>query len=439
MGRRKKYELPHGEGSFYFRSSDKMWIGVLEAGLNSRGKRRRITVSSKDKDRAWEKLTAKRKEIAAGEITPEGLRSNASVESWITEYLHIREQTTRPKTYRGELAGCRQWIIPTLGRRKLKELTPADIRKLTDTIINSNLTTTYATSVQRIFIRALKAAQLEGHSVPDRVLKVPSPGKSASGRTAIPTNDAAKLLQAADTLPNAARWVAALLQGMRQGEVLGLTWDCVNLEAGTIDVSWQLQELSYKDRTRGTFTKPRNYECRQLIGSYHLVRPKTKAGYRIIPLVPWMRNALEALALLPRSPHGLVWFREDNPEMPISSDMDRKAWKALQDRAGVWKSGDKEEHTYYVLHEARHTTATLLLAAGVDPEIIRTIMGHSDIVTTRGYQHASQEMARWALEKVATSLQLGSEPARNKVAALEGLRQQDRHIDEAWTRFQKWL
>lgn len=59
-----------------------------------------------------------------------------------------------------------------------------------------------------------------------------------------------------------------------------------------------------------------------------------------------------------------------------------------------------------MLHEARHTTATLLLSVGVDPEIIKAIMGHSKIVTTQGYQHVSQEMMRAALEKGASALAL---------------------------------
>ncbi|QPK81155.1 site-specific integrase [Schaalia sp. ZJ405] len=407
MGRRKKYELTHGEGSFYLRASDGMWVGVLEAGVNSKGKRRRITVSSKDKDRAWEKLVAKRKEIAAGEYTAEGVRANMTVEKWAEQYLAMKEKTLRPRSYTSELHRCTRWIIPVLGRRKLRDVSPADLRLLTDKMIDEGgCSTTHAAATQKLLQRILKTAQLEGHQVQERTLKAPAPGKSVNDRTAIPVEDAVKLLQKAESDLEAARWVAALLQGMRQGEVLGLTWDCVDLEAGTIDISWQLQELPYEDRARGTFIKPRNYECRQLIGSYHLVRPKTKAGYRVIPLVPWMRSALTALAGQPRSTLGLVWHRDGDLDMPRSGKEDRDAWKTLQDRAGVWKTGDKENHTYYVLHEARHTTATLLLAAGVDPEIIKTIMGHSDIMTTRGYQHASQEMARKALEKVASSLQL---------------------------------
>jgi site-specific recombinase XerD len=61
---------------------------------------------------------------------------------------------------------------------------------------------------------------------------------------------------------------------------------------------------------------------------------------------------------------------------------------------------------YYVPHEARHTTATLLLEAGVDHHVITAILGHSSIVTSRGYQHVRTQLASKALEQIAAQLQL---------------------------------
>lgn len=408
----KKYSLPYGEGSFYYAAATKRWVGTIEAGTTARGTRRRITVTDKDKGRAWDKLQSRRKEILTEGLTPEGVRAGATVQSWMTTWIDARARKVRPKTLQAESSLARKWIIPTLGHRRLDALGPADMRRLVTTMETAGTSTTTARYAQRVLQQALRSAIVEGHQVPQRVLLAEKPGAAHSDRTAIPLDDAVRLLDVARTRPDAARWVAALLQGMRQGEVLGLTWDCVNLDESTIDVSWQLQQLRYADRAADKFRVPDGYEARQVAGTQHLVRPKTARGQRIIPMVPWMEAQLKRLhdAHDP-GPLGLVWHREGDPTMPRIAREDRDAWIGLQDEAGVFKEwpdpGDPASRPrYYVLHEARHTTATLLLEAGIDPEVIKAIMGHSSIVTTRGYQHVSQDMALAALAAVAAELGL---------------------------------
>ncbi|WRS30743.1 hypothetical protein U6G28_03390 [Actinomycetaceae bacterium MB13-C1-2] len=61
-----KHELRQGEGSFYFRNSDQRWIGVVDLGRDETGKRKRIIVSDRDEDSAWDKFQAKRREVFAG-------------------------------------------------------------------------------------------------------------------------------------------------------------------------------------------------------------------------------------------------------------------------------------------------------------------------------------------------------------------------------------
>lgn len=404
---KRGHRLPYGEGSFSWSESQQMWIGTLDVGTTTTGKRDRIYVRARDEDRAWDKLQSRRKALLLKGKAAAKQRT-ITVKDWLTKWLEIQSHVLRPATYSGTHSYTRQWIVPTLGGRKLEDLTPADIRGLSRSIIAAGRSTTTAGTIQGVFQKALRDAILDGYQVPDAVLLVPKPAKASdSGRSEIPLPQAVRLIHEALRQPDGAGWVAALLNGLRQGERLGLTWDRVDFEAGTLDISWQLQQLRYLDRTTETFRIPDGYETRRLVGGFHLVRPKSAAGERVIPMVPWLSVALkEWKKVCPEHPDGLIFPRDE--VWPRNAKDDLAAWKDLQERAGVWKcpATDDVPATHYVLHEARHTTATLLLSVGVDPEIIKAIMGHSKIVTTQGYQHVSRDMMLTALKKAATALTL---------------------------------
>lgn len=90
----------------------------------------------------------------------------------------------------------------------------------------------------------LRAAIIEGHRVPRRVFDVKAPAVAANDRSSMSTPEAVAMLNVASFLPHGSRWAMAFLHGMRQGECLGLTWDCVDLEAGLVTVEWELQTPS---------------------------------------------------------------------------------------------------------------------------------------------------------------------------------------------------
>lgn len=393
QARRRQY----GTGSVY-KEIDGRWVGTIDAGWTERGTRRRIKVKATTEAECKRRLRDRR---LALERDGEASSNRLTVKAWAELWLPMAATQTRPKSFATTSSSMTRWVIPTIGHRRLAGLTPGDIRAVADAQYSAGRSTSTMRRTEAVLVKMLRAALLEGHAVPARVLEGKRPEPAVSDRQSLTVPEAVAVLEQAAQLSHGSRWVAALMQGMRQGECLGLMWENVDLDAGTLTISWQQQQLPYLNRDKGTFRVPYGFESRRLERSTHLVRPKSRKGWRVIPLVPWMTSALRAWREAgPDSPHGLVWPAITGGPASAVADLDE--WKALQVTACVGHPTGR----YYVLHEARHTTATLLLEAGVDPTVITAIMGHSSIVTTQGYQHVSQTLARQAMEQVAVRLSL---------------------------------
>lgn len=383
-----------GDGSFYQRA-DGMWVGSVEL-PSLDGKRRRKVVIAKDRNQAITKLKKARADIDAGNIA---VTSNTTISKWLERWLNeIHGTELRPTTFRDYETTIRLYINPHIGGKRLDRLTPEHVRQMTKAIPSGR-------SAQKAYVvlkRALDDAIGEGMLTRNVAKAVHTPKHTAAQREPLTVEQAKKLLTVSLNLkdPMHTRWAAALLLGARQGELLGLEWDRVDLTTGVVDLSWQLQQLqkshgcgerhsdgtwpcgkvrmSYCTHARWAF--PRGYEHRVAHNSLVLTRPKSKAGTRIVPIPPHLWSDLEAQA-----GEGFVWHQNGNP---ISPRDDYDNWQAALSAADLPPAP---------LHVARHTTASLLLAAGVPEPIMMEILGHSAVAATRGYAHADMTLRRQSM------------------------------------------
>jgi integrase len=145
-----------------------------------------------------------------------------------------------------------------------------------------------------------------------------------------------------------ALWGTALYAGLRRGELMALKWKDVDLATGRIRI-----ERSYDP------------------GSGQMVEPKSRAGRRTVPIPGVLRDLLIDHKLNSGDTSELVFGA--TPERPFSDSAlvqrARRAWA----RSGLDPLG---------LHEARHTFASLMIAAGVNAKALSTYMGHSSITIT---------------------------------------------------------
>jgi integrase len=330
------------------------------------------------------------------------------VKSWGEKWLDVKRHELRPNAYDGARTDLTKWIIPTIGHRRLDQISAGDVRSVATACFDAGRKGATAEHAQSTLLSLLNSAVADGLTVAPAALATKKVARNRPDRLAIPLDDALTILAAASTLTDYSRWGAAFLEGLRPGEARGLTWNHVDLDRHRMDISWQLQPLPYnraRDRTSG-FRIPRDYEVRQLWHSYHLVRPKTGAGERWIPLIPWMETALQEWHRhAPKNEWGLVWPRADGK--PKSDHVEQREWRDLCDLAqtAYWDDSTREGRRWD-LYEARHTCASLLRQLKVPNDVITAIMGHETIASTEAYIDIDIDQAREALAQVAEKLQL---------------------------------
>lgn len=415
----------YGTGSLYQRRSDWRWMATLEGGYTESGGRKRLTVTGKGCVGGCAKrcphLAAIKRKLRDKrlELDRDGHRNvkrTTSVAKWAGTWLENIQTEVTPSAYETDKAAVRA-IVAAIGAVKLADVTPSDVRAVAKYLRKQGNKSSTALRYHGSLMRMLKAASLAGYSIQPNVLLAKKPKKSVSDRDAVPVDQAIKVLTWLAKLPPTAelvrtggvsRWALTFLQGHRSAETRGLTWPEVDLDdAETLTISWQVKSLRYREKGNPAagFLIPDGYEARHLIGSTHLVRPKSAAGWRVQPLVPWAANALRAWReVAPDNPHGLIWPGRTNKggTWPLNAASHLDEWHDIQQAVGIAHPAGRPYH----VHEIRHGTATLLMELGVPESVRIAIMGHSSMTVTRGYEHVDVSQVRLALEKMAERLTL---------------------------------
>lgn len=432
-----------GEGALFRVPKDtkkpiKYWQAVVELPPRD-GERRRKYVRAKDKPTALKKLRALQKELERVGDLP---TSSQTLESWIRVWFNeICVRRVGPKTAATYSSMIKQHIIPAIGGVRLDKLEPAHVRRLRDTILAKGRKSSTALQAHRVLGLALRDAEREGRVTRNVTTLTDAPVRGRVTLVTLNAEAGVRILDhaARENVRMGSRWAMALLTGARQGECIGLEIDRVSDE---LDLSWQLQRLTWSHgcnpndpdvprcgRKRGTdcpdryLRTPEDREHRHLTGGLWLSRPKSDAGWRIIPLVDPLRSIIERrleVAATEPNPHGLVWTADRKKEpyvetlrpldgAPIDPSYDNYAWHDLLDSVGVHQAR---------LHDVRHTTATLLYEANVPEPIIMEILGQSTLSVTRGYRNkGNQRVLGDALSKVSALLTSDVPPDAPELAA----------------------
>lgn len=341
--------------------------------------RKRKTLYGKTRAEVAKKLTKVLSDRADGIIFDDrGLTVGGYMDRWLKD---VRD-TVRKSTHERYGHAIEPHIKPALGHLKLKDLTPAHARWFYRERLDSGLAPATVHKLHVVLHKALKAAVADGLIPRNAAAGLKLPRITREEVDPLTEEQARRLLKTACGNRLEALYVLALNTGMRQGELLALKWDDVDLERGVLRVR---RTLTHADK------------------AYVLGEPKTAKSRRTIRLTP---NAVSSLRThLSRQleemervsslyqPGGLI-FATETGTIINPSNLRNRSFKPLLVAAGL---------PPIRFHDLRHTCATLLLSKDVNPKVVSEMLGHSSIsVTLDIYSHLlpdMQEKAAKALEE----------------------------------------
>jgi integrase len=255
----------------------------------------------------------------------------------------------KPSAIRGYRAGLDSYVRQDLGAMRLQDVRRRHVQALADRLVAEGLSPSSVRNalmpLRVIFRRALRDELVVGNPCDGLDL----PANRGRRDRIVAADHAADLLDALTDTRDRAVWATALYAGLRRGELMALRWADIDLASGAVHV-----ERSYDPRARV------------------FVEPKSRAGRRRVPMAGALRDTLVVLRL----------DRADAAEDELAfGDNGRPfAYEPLLERTReAWRTANLDP---VGLHEARHTAASLMIAAGVNVKALSEFLGHASITIT---------------------------------------------------------
>jgi integrase len=344
---------------------------------------KRIYRSAKTKAEARAALASVKSE--ASNPTTAYANKNLTLADYLTKWL---EDTVKPtaaaNTYMSYERQVRLHINPEIGDIRLADLRPADIRRLY-VLKHEEGKSRGSIETMRIALRSALSQAARDKLIPENPtsgVKIPGEKRDADeqGMHPLSADEVRRLLEVA----RGSRFELAILfgvhLGLRVGEIMGLRWEDVDLERGTLDVRRQLQRN--RDGSGGySFPPPKRDSTRKL----DIPAP-------VVAAIDSYRDRLKREGVIPA---GLLFTTKTGKPFDPDS-LTKRYLRPLLVKAGL---------PLVSFHDLRHSFATLHLANGTDVKTLQQMLGHkSAAITLDTYSHFVPQKGREAADRMAAIL-----------------------------------
>jgi len=234
---RQKKHRGHHEGTTKKRA-DGRWEARMSLGIVN-GKAKYKYYYGKTEAEVKAKMREGQAELQRGKMPG---NDRQTVAAFLTDWLAEKKETVRPATYKSYSDTVRLHIIPNIGHKILTKITPVDVRRLLSDLAASGVnppSIRYTRTVLRAALNQAVRWELVSRNV---AALVTSPKVQQREVHPLTMQQAATFLKAAKGDVREGVFAVAVATGLRQGELLGLVWDDIDLDAGALKV-----RFSYSD------------------------------------------------------------------------------------------------------------------------------------------------------------------------------------------------
>ncbi len=356
----------NNEGSIY-RRKDGYWVG--QYGVQTAEGIKTRYIYSKTRAVVAEKLTRALADRNGGLTYDAGkMTVGEYVERFIEDSV---KDTVRQRTYERYEQVARVHIKPALGRVKLSALTPAHVRALYREKLDSGLAPRTVRYIHVTLNKALKQAVADGLIPRNAASSVKAPKSKKKEIRPLDREQVRVYFDAVSGERLEPLYLLAVTAGLREGELLGLKWEDLDLETGMLQVRRSLSEA----RSGRIFEAPKSGKGRSIRLTQRALSALRKHRKR------QLEERMKLAGLWQE--HGLVFPSQVGT--PIGGRNLNRSFKRHLDRAGLPRS--------FRFHDLRHTCATLLLKQGVNPKFVQELLGHGDVsLTLNVYSHVLPDM-----------------------------------------------
>lgn len=310
--------------------------------------------------------------------------ANMMVDAWFEYWIEIKRKTVRPNTVRNYTERYYKNIQKVIGKKLLTEVKSLHCQRIFTNMADEGYRTSTIYQARIALYNMLEFAKEN-----DVILSNPCKrsvksdmGKPSQKKEALTVDIQKKFLEQAKGQSYENQYRFILQTGLRTGELVGLKWEDIDFDNKTVKIQ-------------------RSMEYRYGTGAWRVGEPKSKSGYRTIPLTD------EAIRIL-------VAQKEKNKKITITPIewseyifLSRKGEPVKNSTydTSLFKICEKAGINKFSMHVLRHTFATRCIEGGMMPKTLQKILGHSNIgITMNLYVHITEEEKQKEINMVACAL-----------------------------------